>query len=168
MVQDGASLIGSGDDPSQIWLLSIADRKLRPLIESPAAVRQPTFSPDGRFIAFTSTETGPSEIFVQTFPGRRRAPSGLPRRGFSPRFSRDGRELYYLRGDRMLMAAPFDTRTGTASAPRALFRAATRVIHSTAYDVAPDGRFLFILDQDDPPPLLIVRDWTALLDPSER
>ncbi len=166
--RDGASLIGSGDDPSQIWRLSITDRKLRPLIESPAAVRQPTFSPDGRFIAFTSTETGPSEIFVQTFLGtgeRRQVSQGG---GFSPRFSRDGRELYYLRGDRMLMAAPFDTRTGTASGPRALFPAATRVIHSTAYDVAPDGRFLFLLDQDDPPPLLIARDWTALLDPSER
>jgi Tol biopolymer transport system component len=165
---DGASLVGDGGDPAQVRLLSIADRKVRPLIESPAVVRQPTVSPDGRFLAFVSTLGGPSEVFVQPFPGggeRRQVSQGG---GFSPRFSRDGREIFYLRGDRMMMAAPLDARTGTATAPRALFRAATRVTYTAAYDVAPDGRFVLLLDQDNPPPLLIIRDWTPLLEPGER
>ena len=165
---DGTSLVGHGGDPSRTWLLSIADSKLRTLIKSTAVVRQPIFSPNGRWVAFTSTQSGATEVFVQPYPGpgeRRQASQGG---GFSPRFSRDGRELFYLRGDRMLMAAPFDARTGTNGRPRALFQTAARVFSRACYDVAPDGRFLFVLDEGAPPPLLIVRDWTALLDPSLR
>ncbi len=165
---DGTSLVGHGGDPSRTWLLPIADRKVRRLIESTAALRQPIFSPDGRYVAFTSTQSGPTEVFVQPYPGpgeRRQVSQGG---GLSPRFSRDGRELFYLRGDRMLMATPFDPRTGTNGRPRALFQTAARSSYRTCYDVAPDGRFLFALDEEPAPPLILVRDWTVLLGPDGR
>ena len=131
-------------------------------------MRQPIFSPNGRWVAFTSTQSGATEVFVQPYPGpgeRRQVSQGG---GFSPRFSRDGRELFYLRGDRMLMTAPFDSRTGANGTPRALFQTAARSFSRACYDVAPDGRFLFVLDDGAPPPLLIIRDWMALLEPGER
>jgi len=66
------------------------------------------------------------------------------------------------------MATAFDARTGTNGRPRALFQKAARNFGRACYDVAPDGRFLFGLDEEAPPPLLIIRDWMALLEPGER
>ena len=66
------------------------------------------------------------------------------------------------------MAAPFDPRTGASGTPRGLFSAAVRGLRRTCYDVAPDGRFLFVLDEEAQQRLRIIRDWTALLGPGER
>ena len=68
---------------------------------------QPRFSPDGRWVAYLSSETGTPEVYVRPFP-----PSGekirvSPRGGLQPEWRRDGRELYYLTPDRMLMASRF-------------------------------------------------------------
>jgi eukaryotic-like serine/threonine-protein kinase len=85
--------------------------------------------------------------------------------GSQPRWSRDGRQLFYIAPDKKLIAVTFDSQKGIAGAPQALFQ--TRIIGAGTvgfqYDVAPDGRFLINSLPNPSPPLTLVSGWTALL-----
>ena len=100
------------------------------------------FSPDGRWIAFA--EWGGAGIDVRPFPGpgpRIRISKG---RGAQPRWSHDGKQLFYIAPDKTLVAVTFNCETGRVGPPRELFQ--TRIARASVvawqYDVAPDGRFL--------------------------
>ena len=111
----------------------------------------PALSPDGRWVAYQSTEGGGMEIYVRPFPdvsaGRWQISVGG---GFAPLWSANGQEIYY-RNDRSLMAVAVKTTPGfSPSAPQSLFRLAGYVLAGTRgirYDVAPDGRFLLLKDE---------------------
>jgi serine/threonine-protein kinase len=108
-------------------------------------------SPDGKWIAYQSTESGEMQVFGRPFPntasGRWQISVGG---GFAPLWSRDGKEIYY-RNQRNLMAASVKTAPGfAATPPRPLFRLGDYVLAGTRgirYDVAPDGRFLIFKDE---------------------
>jgi dipeptidyl aminopeptidase/acylaminoacyl peptidase len=128
---------------------------------------QASFSPDGRRVAYVSDESGRKEVFVAKFadPSQRRRVSSDG--GIQPRWSRDGRELYYLDG-RTMLAVPFEAAEDVPSGPpRRLFDVPIHVIVRTfapfKYDVAPDGRFLIIVRASEapPPPLVLVLNWQA-------
>jgi hypothetical protein len=128
---------------------------------------QASFSPDGRRVAYVSDESGRKEVFVAKFadPSQRRRVSSDG--GIQPRWSRDGRELFYLDGGTM-MAVPFEAAEDVPSGPpRRLFAVPIHVIVRTfapfKYDVAPDGRFLIIVRASEapPPPLVLVLNWQA-------
>jgi Tol biopolymer transport system component len=117
------------------------------------------FSPDGNWIAY-------SGISVQRFPGPGARIQISQGTDSQPRWSRDGKQIFYLQLDRKLMAASFDTRTGIAGTPHELFQ--TRIVAPAyawfQYDVAPDGRFLInSLPTDRAAPLTLVTNWPALL-----
>jgi hypothetical protein len=110
----------------------------------------PQFSPDGRWIAYASKESGGREIYVRPFPdsgGKWQVSVGG---GTEPQWSHDGRELFYRTGEKM-MAVEIDTRDGfVPGKPKILFEG-----HSVPtpnpewvranYDVSPDGqRFLMV------------------------
>jgi Tol biopolymer transport system component len=82
-----------------------------------------------------------------------------------PRWSRDGRRLFFINADRKLMVVDFDTATGRAGAPRVIaqtrIRSARFVGHQ--YDVAPDGRFIVNAVSEIPSPLTLMSGWTARL-----
>jgi hypothetical protein len=84
---------------------------------------------------------------------------------WQPRWSRDGKQVFYITTDKKLMAADFDGSTGTVGAPRVLFQ--TRIIDSSLtgfqYDVAPDGRFLVNSVTSPASPLTLVTGWAARL-----
>ena len=85
------------------------------------------FSPDARYIAYESNETGRPEIYVRAIPPATRRIELLIDGGMSPRWRRDGRELYFLNPDNAVMAV--DVETGdifSAAVPRELFRTAGR------------------------------------------
>jgi serine/threonine-protein kinase len=123
------------------------DHTMTPLFASPTAAEYaPALSPDGRFIAYTSTESGTDEVFVETFPpggGRWQVTTGG---GAGPVWSRDGRELFVLDGDRV-MAVDVDTRGVFRSGcpARAVLRA-VRSAHAAVrnFDVGADGRFVLV------------------------
>jgi Tol biopolymer transport system component len=130
---------------------------------------QASFSPDGRRVAYVSDESGRKEVFVAKFadPSQRRRVSSDG--GIQPRWSRDGRELFYLDG-RTMMAVPFEAAEDVPSGPpKRLFDVPLHVIFRTfapfKYDVAPDGRFLIIVRASDapPPPLVLVLNWQSAL-----
>jgi hypothetical protein len=128
---------------------------------------QGQFSPDGRWMAYVSDESGGPQVYVQSFPTPTERVTISTNGGSQPRWRRDGKELFYLAADRKLMAATIVPGTRfTWEVPRALFETA---LSFTAlrqdYAVSPDGkRFLLHLRVDDKSqPMIVVRNWPALL-----
>jgi Tol biopolymer transport system component len=155
------------------WVLQMShERKASPYIESPFDKIHGRLSPDGRWIAYATNETGMYQIVVQSFPD----PNGgkwqiTAQGGVEPKWRRDGHELYYLGLDGKLMAVPVKgDRTFEAGKPALLFETGLTVTRPTAsrdrrYDVSPDGRFLLILPiQSVPTPVTVVVNWTAGLE----
>ncbi len=130
-----------------IWVLRMSDRKAQPFLRTQFDEGVPQFSPDGRWLAFISNETGRHEVYVQSYPG----PGGKwqisTEGGTEPAWNRNGRELFYRSGDKM-MAVDITTQPGfAAGTPRMLFegRYDLAPFPTTNYDVSPDGqRFLMV------------------------
>ena len=135
-------------------------------LDSNHQVTSARFSPDGRWVAYVSNESGPEQVYVQPFPG----PGGKwmisVDGGSYPRWARNGREIFFMNGADM-MSVPVDTQpTFKAGTPRKLFenRAYARLGN---YDVAPDGQHFLMTMQDDaaasPNQLNVVLNWTEEL-----
>ncbi len=150
-----------------IWALpTFGDRKPIPIIVGPFLEIQPVFSPDGRFVAYSSTESGRAEIYVQTFPsvgGKWQVSSAG---GVDPSWRGDGKELFYRSPDQKLMAV--EIRGGgdfQAGIPQPLFPIRIRPGNPrNKYLPAADGqRFLVVapLGRDSITPTTIVLNWFA-------
>ena len=140
-----------------IWVLPLAaGGKPRPWLKTSASENQPELSPDGRWMAYASNVSGRVEVYVQPFPG----PEGSRYQvslagGQSPRWSRDGRELFFVtdaRPRRLLAADIHSAPAFTAEPPREVFSADVELPGGSAgYDVSPDGRrFLVLRDVETP------------------
>jgi eukaryotic-like serine/threonine-protein kinase len=107
------------------------------------------FSPDGKWVAYQSDESGRDEIYVRPFPGPGGQWQASTGGGISPRWRADGKELYYLAPDLKLMAAAVVPQGGAVApgTPEALLQthAASNTVRQP-YDVARDGRFLIVTD----------------------
>ena len=125
----------------------------RPFLGTPLIERWPAFSPDGRWIAYSSNETGQDEVFVRPYPGPGPAVRVSPAGGQSPAWSRDGRELYYREGNRMMVVpVSLDGAFAHESASELFESGAYGVAAPTrAYDTAPDGRFLMTTRTEQQP-----------------
>jgi hypothetical protein len=156
-----------------VWVLPLAgDSKPRPFVQTEFNETYPVFSPDGRWVAYSSAESGRNEIYVVPFPG----PGGkwqVSRGGGSyPRWRRDGAELFYL-SDGPLMAASVDGRDNAfvVNHVKPLFEPRYRIIgfggsNANNYDVTPDGqRFLVAITEGTPgeTPITVLTNWTAAL-----
>jgi Tol biopolymer transport system component len=145
-------------------------RKARPFLQTRFTEGAPQFSPDGRWLAYVSDESGTREIYVQAYPG----PGGKwqisTNGGNEPVWNRNGRELFFRSGDKM-MAVEINTQAGfTAGEPRILFEKAYERTPITFpnYDVSPDGqRFLMLKsveqEQAGPTQINVVLNWTEEL-----
>jgi eukaryotic-like serine/threonine-protein kinase len=161
---------------SDLWVLGLdGDRKPFPYLATPFEEMQAKFSPDGHWVVYTSNESGTREVYVQPFPlstgGKWPISNGG---GSQPRWSRDGKELFYFTPDSMLMAVSVSAN-GAAfqpGVPKPLFRAA--ILGGTGdgansawrWDVSPDGqRFLMntALEDTAAPPVTIVLNWQSAL-----
>jgi len=159
----GGPAAGSGQVPSAA---SGQVRKAQVFLRTPFTESAPRFSPDGRWLAYSSDESGRYEIYVQPFPG----PGGKWQistdGGTEPMWNPNGRELFYRSGDKML-AADIATQPGFAvGRPRTLFEGQYIPTPSTFpnYDVSPDGqRFLMLKsaeqEQAAPTQINIVLNW---------
>jgi eukaryotic-like serine/threonine-protein kinase len=119
------------------------------------------FSPDGHWLA----HGGQDGVIVQRFPDRGARIQVTSYGAWQPRWSRDGRQVFYITTDKKLMAADFDPSTATVGTPRVLFQ--TRIIGSALigfqYDVAPDGRFLVNSITSPASPLTLLTGWAGRL-----
>ena len=118
-----------------IWTVAIeGERKPQPLLQSRFDERGPAFSPDGRWVAYSSYESGQWEIYVMPFPGPGPKRQISVEGGAGPTWARNGRELFYRNGDKMMAVAVQTEPTFTAAIPRLLFQGPY-----LGYDVTPDG-----------------------------
>jgi Tol biopolymer transport system component len=125
---------------SDLWVLPVdAPQLAAPLVSGPGSQGGARFSPDGKLLAYASTENDASEVFVQSLgPSRRRWKVG---RGVQPMWRADGRELMFLDGSTMMAAAVSGDEDATAFAPgQPLFTSNIAPAVRNAYAIAPDGR----------------------------
>jgi hypothetical protein len=137
-------------------------------VGTPGAVsRDGRFSPDGRFIAFTSDESGNNEVYIQALsPGRGKIQVSR-NGGRQPQWSPTRRELFFVGPNRFLMAASVQlSPTLAIGVPRALFQLEERA-GPVDYSIGPDGqRFLVIRRRSEvlDVPITVVKNWWAELD----
>jgi len=118
---------------------------------TPFDERMPEFSPDGRWIAYVSDESGRDEIYLRPFPGPGAKIQASTDGGNGPRWSRDGTELFYVSPqERLMVVSVSETPQMRVSAPRALFGGPFVWDRPGNYDVAPDGeRFVMVQRSTD-------------------
>jgi Tol biopolymer transport system component len=159
---------------SDIWCLPLfGDRQYYTLLATEFAESQGQFSPDGRWLAYVSDESGSYEIYVQSFTAEGKLGGNKvrvsPQGGNYPRWRRDGQELFYVATDEQMMAVPVQTSGTTfeAGAPVALFKTHLMPLlfsNPSEYDVTPDGqRFLVGTLVGKPAPVSVILNWTAEL-----
>jgi Tol biopolymer transport system component len=169
--RDGQLLLINDRNSGIVVLPMTGDGKPRRLLLSDKAViDKPTFSPDVRWVAFASTESGPAEIMVASFPEFTNIKQVSAGGGHLPEWRPDGKELFYMTGDGELMAVEVRDTGSTldTAAPRKLFdtRATAGTPGSNRYAVSADGnRFLVLAPAADsrPEPIAVVLNWTSLL-----
>jgi Tol biopolymer transport system component/predicted Ser/Thr protein kinase len=155
-----------------LYTLELAPRgKRQPYLQSQFSESEGQFSPDGRWIAYVSDESGRQEVFVQSFPVPGSKSQISTAGGAQPRWRDDGKELFYLAPDRRLMAVDVKTSPPfTASVPKPLFASSIAMLQVTPtgtyrYSPTPDGkRFLINISEDqatDDTPFTVVLNWRA-------
>jgi dipeptidyl aminopeptidase/acylaminoacyl peptidase len=131
---------------NDVWVLPLSGaKKARAVLDTDAAENWAAFSPDGHWIAYSSNESGVAEVYVMPFPATGRKWLVSRGGGFQARWRRDGRELFYLSANRMLMAAAVKAEGGNFQIDTAqrLFEVHLPYAPYHAFDVAADGqRFL--------------------------
>jgi hypothetical protein len=143
-----------------LGIYSPSDQKVEPFVVDGVEAK---LSPDGKWVAYNGVGSG---ILVERFPGHggRIQVSAGP--SAQPRWSHDGRQIFFIQPDRKLAAVSFDPRTGTAGAPRFLFQThiSAERIANWQYAVAPDGRFLVnSLPSNTGSTLTLLTGWDAQL-----
>jgi Tol biopolymer transport system component len=139
------------------------------LVQSQWLIRNAQFSPDGKFVAYASSETGNWEVYVSPFPGFASKWQVSRGGGEEPRWRRDGKELYYLAPDGRLMAAEVKSGAGfEAGFPSGLFVTHTRQPISAmdffSYDVTSDGQKFLVntkVDTSNSAPLSVILNWSS-------
>ena len=157
---------GTGLD---IWALPLfGERKPFPIVQTPFNDIEPRVSPDGKWMAYQSSESGRDEIYITAFPGGGVKWQISSSSGSVPRWRRDSKELFFLDGGDNLMAVDINTSEGTVrpGTPRALFRARAAQGARGPYTVTGDGTKFLINSgdvQEESEPLTLVQNWTAEL-----
>jgi serine/threonine-protein kinase len=162
-----------------VYVLPIEDRERKPIpfAQTKFAEGSPRFSPDGRWIAYTSNESGRNEIYVQSYPGPGPKIQVSTEGGMDAAWKRNGGELFYRNRDKMMAVSVTTHPAFAASTPRLLWEGRYALGTSSScgapgptssnYDVTADGqRFLMIQDsatQVFPSQINVVLNWTEEL-----
>ncbi len=166
--KDGRFLLYHLTDPktgNDVWSLPMTgtDRTPAVVVNTPFTEQNGQFSPDGRWVAYDTNESGRSEIVVQPFP----APSGKWQLstggGTQPRWRADGKELYFIAPDGTLMAVTVAASGSTfeAGQPVALFPTNVPFLAKAQYAVSRDGRFLMnrTIEESTAVPITLIQHW---------
>lgn len=163
-----------GTSSFDLWIARVDDGSARPLLATPANEMQARISPDGKWIAYASDESGTLEVYVQRYPELGEKHRVSTAGGGQPQWRADQRELFYLSADRAVTAVEVGTGAGIAfGTPRPLFRAALAANPADArelYTAAADGsKFLLdgFVDESSDRPITVIVDWAAALGAAE-
>jgi eukaryotic-like serine/threonine-protein kinase len=166
---DGQELVflEGGGATRNIWILPLKDRTPHVFVASSSMESAPSYSPDGRWIAYSSNESGHSEIYVRPYPG----PGGKwqisTEGGTEPVWNPKGREVFYRDGQKMMAVDYTAQSTFSAGKPRMLFQGPYTPTPRSAsdYDVSSDGQRFLMLEAAEQVPgeISVVLNWTAEL-----
>ena len=150
---------------SAVWALPLQGdgqgRKPIPWIQSAFGVKDARFSPDGRWVAYTSDESGRDEVFIQAFPAAEGKWQISTAGGSRPSWRADGRELFFVSSGDRLMAADVSSTAALVKAgdPMELLRLSP----GAGYAVSPDGRRLLVqhpVQEAAPDVIHVVLNWS--------
>jgi eukaryotic-like serine/threonine-protein kinase len=160
-------LYGRGPD---LWFLTFPELRATQFLKAASTLKTGRFSPDGKWVAYSSNESGRWEIYVTSFPEAHGKWQVSNTGGDQPRWRGDGKELFYLSTDSKIMAVPVKTGSNfDAGTPTALFQANPREMVATSelfsYDVSNDGqKFLVNASlKTAMTPMSVVLNWSAKL-----
>jgi serine/threonine-protein kinase len=162
---DGKTLAymeNNSETQGDLWLLQLKGGDPEIYRKTEFFETAPAFSPDGRWVAYSSNESGRYEVYVQSYPDPTEARQLVSTDGGGePQWGRDGRELFYRNGSKM-MAVSFDPASGSPGTPTVLFEG--RYLpnpNAHGYDLAGDGRFIMVRTPDEslPRQVNVVLNW---------
>jgi eukaryotic-like serine/threonine-protein kinase len=137
-----------------VWVMNMdGDPKPRPFLATRFSERSPRFSPDGRWMTYTSDESGRDEVYVRPFPGPGQKLLVSTGGGVDPRWRGDGRELFYRHDDAVLAVDITFAPSLSSATPHVLFKAPymNNSDWAGAWEVMPDGKtFLLVRDFSQP------------------
>ena len=157
-----AYMENNSETQGDIWLLPLKGGDPEVYRKTEFNELAPAFSPDGRWIAYSSNESGRFEVYVQSYPDPTEARQLVSTDGGTePLWARDGRELFYRNGEKM-MTVSFDTASGSPGTPSVLFEG--RYVpdpNVRGYDLAADGRFIMVRTPNEslPRQVNVVLNW---------
>ena len=161
---DGQALLFMGTIPVRdLFVLSLKDHKAQPFDTGEVNASSPCFSPDGRWIAYTSNESGRTEVYVRPYPGPGGKWQVSTEGGAEPVWNPKGRELFYRTGQKMMAVDYTEQPEFAAGKPKVLFEGpyvpSPRSLSN--YDVSPDGeRFLMLKNAEQKPgEINVVLNW---------
>jgi eukaryotic-like serine/threonine-protein kinase len=150
----------SGGD---IYALSLeGDPQPHPLVKTSGYDGGGQFSPDGHWMAYASNESGQFEVYLRPYPGPDRKMQVSTQGGTHPKWNRNGKEMFYRVGNKMIVVDVATSPDLTISQPRVLFEQRYAFVSQTIpnYDVSPDGqRFVMVKDDSASGRLNIVLNW---------
>ncbi len=154
---------------SELCYFGVADRQVKPFLQTGGSVRNAQFSPDGKWVAYSSNETGNWEVYVSPFPDASSKWQVSSGGGEEPRWRRDGKELFYLSTDRKLMSVAVKAGGNFETGPSVvLFQTHVRqpvsFMDAFSYDVTSDGQKFMIntrMDEANAAPLSVVLNWAS-------
>jgi Tol biopolymer transport system component len=155
----------------RLWYLGPGDTQARPLASAGRFVRHARFSPDGRWIAYSSNRVGSWEVYVSSFPDGSSTWQVSKSGGQEPRWRRDGKELFYLAPDGSMMAVPVKTGSSFEAGPPAILfqihpRQPRSALDLITYDVTADGKKFLVntkVDEPNAAPLSVILNWSSQL-----
>ena len=154
--------LGSADI---VFVSTSGNHEVHVFLDSPFNESNGVFSPDGRWLAYESNETGQSEIYIRPLPGPGNAVKVSDSGGTSPVWSSDGREIYYVSGNNQTMSARVTAGRSNieVTSTAVLF---TRTALMSEYDVFPDNKRFLVnrtIEPTETDPVTLVINWTRKL-----
>jgi protease II len=152
-----------------VWVLPLfGDQKPFPFLQTEANERGARFSPDGRWIAYISDESGINQVYVQNFPASGGKWQISTNGGYHLAWRRDGKELFYVSTDKKMMAVDVkgEGPTFEAGAPKVLFDLHVPSFNNpqAQFAVTADGQKFLIANtfgENSSVPITVVLNWTA-------
>jgi Tol biopolymer transport system component len=163
--------VNGNETRADLWLLPMSgDRNPRPYLRGPYNEQQGRFSPDGKWVAYTSDESGGPQVYIQGFPETASKLQISNNGGADPRWSGDGNELFYISADQKMMSVRIERTNGKIKAgiPQELFpvRVTGLTDTRTHYAVTRDSRRFLVNTRNERSavaPITVVLNWPATM-----
>ena len=151
-----------------VQTIDVTTRTMTPVVQGPADELAPALSPNGKWLAYVSMESGAPEIFLTGFPDGAGKWQATPDGGNAPRWSRDGKRLFYAKGERLMAVdfreTPLPRFGRPESTPVRITSDRVLINSDVAYVLTSDGRFLVTQPLGQTQPTIhLVANWNEII-----